>query len=247
MGTEEDNEDDEKDAKAVAESFLHSSPGSSDLKNFDSAMVVAGYPTSMEHDPKTQVLEELDARNVDTGMVKLVSEKAEIPDPSRDAVYNTDPDEIVSEVRETYGDLQGDTLVLGYCAGGVYALEALDGTEAGFVGMVVPSGVENWYKGELGTEAPGNSVFFYDEEMSGRVDAEDWQELEVSGTHHLWQDMPEDLGEAAVYLGDAAASEDPKTRVADLASTYDWLDDGGDIPVENPAADAVPESWGYSA
>jgi hypothetical protein len=242
---EDDSYDDEKDAKAVAESFFHSSGGAPYLGQVHSALVVAGYPTSMEHDPTTQVLEELDARNVDTGMVKLVSETGEVPDPSRGAVYNADPDEIITEVEETYDGLGGDTMVVGYCAGGVYALEALD-EEAAFVGLDVPSGVENWYTGELAPEAPENSVFFYDEEMDGRVETEDWRVLEVSGTHHLWQETPENLGEAAVYLGDAAASEDPETRVQDLASAYDWLDPGQDIPVENPAADALPDSWGYS-
>jgi hypothetical protein len=243
---EDDNDDDKKDAKAVAESFLHSSGGDPDLGQVDSALVVAGYPTSMEHDPTTQVLEELDARNVDTGMVKLVSETGEVPDSSRGAVYNADPEEIVSEVEKAYDRLGGDTMVVGYCAGGVYALEAVD-DEAAFVGLDVPSGVDNWYTGELAPEAPEDSVFLYDEEMNGRLETQDWRELEVSGTHHLWRDTPEDLGEAAVYLGDAAASEDPKTRVRDLASTYDWLDEDRDIPVENPAADALPDSWGYSA
>jgi hypothetical protein len=200
----------------------------------------------MEHDPTTQVLEELDARNVDTGMVKLVSEAGEVPDSSRDAVYNADPDEIISEVEKAYEGLDGDTMVVGYCAGGVYALEAVD-EEAAFVGLDVPSGVENWYTGELAPEAPENSVFFYDEEMNGRVETQGWRELEVSGTHHLWQETPEGLGEAAVYLGDAAASEDPETRTQDLASTYDWLDSGQDIPVENPAEDSLPAFWGYSA
>jgi hypothetical protein len=244
---EDDNDKNDESKKTSANSFFHSSRGSPDVGQVDSALVVAGYPTSMEHDPTTQVLEELDAMNLDTAMVKLESEEAEVPDSSRGVVYNTDPDEIISEVEAAYSGLKGDTMVIGYCAGGVYALEAIDGTEAGFVGMDVPSGVENWYTGEIKAEAPGNSVFFYDEEMNGRVESRDWQELEVSGTHHLWQDKPEDIGEAAVYLGDAAASEDPETRVADLASTYDWLDDNGDIPVENPAADALPDSWGYSA
>lgn len=243
---EDDNDKDDESKKTSANSFFHSSRGSPALGQVDSALVVAGYPTSMEHDPTTQVMEELDARNVDAAMVKLESEEAEVPDSSRGAVYNTDPDEIISEVEAAYDGLDGDTMVIGYCAGGVYALEALD-DEAAFVGMDVPSGVENWYTGTLEAGAPENSVFFYDEEMDGRVEIPEWKELEVSGTHHLWRDTPEDFGEAAVYLGDAAASENPETRVQDLASTYDWLDEDWDIPVENPAADALPDSWGYSA
>lgn len=244
MGSkDEDDKDNEKDAKAVAESFFRPSLGTSDLGYVDSALVVAGYPTSMEHDPTTQVLEELDVRNVDTGMVKLVSGEGEVPEPERGAVYNADPDDLLEEVCDAYAELGGDTLVIGYCAGGVYALEALD-DQAAFVGMDVPSGVENWYTGELAPQAPEYSVFLYDREMTGRIEASEDRELEVSGTDHLWQGTPEDLGEAAVYLGEAIASGEQR-QIRDLTATYDWLDQEQDIPVKNPADEALPDSWGY--
>jgi hypothetical protein len=236
-------DEDDKDAKAVAESLFHSSPGTPELEAVDSALVVAGYPTSMEHDPTTQVLEELDSRNVDVAMVKLVSETGEVPKPGHGSVYNAVPSDISEDVLEAHGELKGDKLVLGYCAGGVYALEALD-DQVGFVGMDVPTGIENWYKGVLAPDAPDNSVFLYDEAMKGMIEAPEGREFEVSGTEHLWQDTPEDLGEAAVYLGDAAASGEER-QVHDFAATYDWLDSGHGIPVETPTAKSKPDLWRY--
>jgi len=188
--------------------------------NFDSGIVVCGFPTSIELDPTTQIAESLSNRGAEAALVTLNSTKGEAVNPERGAVYNTPKAEITEEIDEALESLSGNTAVFGYCAGGIYALESavMERSDTSvFVGSDVPQGMTN-YQGVMSPETDG--VVFYDEKMDGRLDA---IHLEVYGTDHLWVETPEDYGEAQVSVADHMTDES-SSGLENLTEEYDWLE-----------------------
>lgn len=220
----EDEHDEEKESKILkTETVFHEPEGAGSL-GFDSGVVVGGFPTSIDLDPTTQVVESLQSEGVEAALVALYPSEGELVDPDRGVVYNTPKEEIFQELNQTVNSLDGDTAVFGYCAGGIYALESkiMDRNKTtAFVGSDIPHGMAN-YEGVMEPETDG--VVFYDEKMDGRIDA---QHLEVHGTDHIWVDTPQDYGEAQVRTADLLAGEADPAEIEKLADTYDWLESSG--------------------
>lgn len=177
--------------------FYDSNTGSDTV--FDSGIVIGGFPTSVEHDPTTHIIDTLTDRGADSALVTLnLGEEA--ADKEKGPVYNTPPERIFEEVRNGINALNGETAVFGYCCGGSYALESgiMERDDAvAFVGSDIPAGMQSC-KGLLEPETDG--VVFYDENMEGRLQA---PHIEVRDTHHIWQNTPEDFGEAQVDIAEA--------------------------------------------
>ena len=225
LASEQDEYGEEKQSKILETETVHYEPEGSGNLGFDSGIVVGGFPTSIELDPTTQVAESLQSEGVEAALIALYPGEAEVIDPDRGAVYNTPTEGIFQELNQRVSSLPGYTAVFGYCAGGVYALESglmeRDDT-AVFIGSDVPEGMEN-YEGIMEPETDG--LVFYDEKMDGRVDA---RHLDVHGTDHIWQDTPEDYGEAQVRAADIFAGETDPGDMERLAETYEWLETSRD-------------------
>ncbi|MFB6116658.1 MAG: hypothetical protein ABEK10_04045 [Candidatus Nanosalina sp.] len=190
-------------------------------QSFDSGLVVGGFPTSIDLDPTTQVVESLRSEGVEAALVALYPSEGEVLNPDRGAVYNTSTDQIFHRLNQVINALAGDTAVFGYCAGGVYALESeimdRNDTQA-FVGSDIPHGMEN-FEGVIEPETDG--VVFYDEKINSRVDS---QHLEVHGTDHIWKNTPLNYGDAQIRAADLLAEESDPAEIDKLAETYDWLE-----------------------
>ncbi|WP_414838276.1 hypothetical protein ACK3SF_02640 [Candidatus Nanosalina sp. VS9-1] len=183
-------------------------------RSFDTGLVVGGFPTSVEHDPTTHIIEALGGRGTDSALVTL-NLGDEAIDREKGPVFNTSPEIIFDEIREAVEMLDGETAVFGYCCGGSYALESgvMDRNDVvAFVGSDIPAGMQS-YEGLLEPETDG--VVFYDDTMEGRLDA---RQVEVTDTHHIWQNTPEDFGEAQVDIAEALAYDGE-------AENFQWMEE----------------------
>ena len=186
------------------------------VQSFDTGLVVGGFPTSVEHDPTTHIIEALGDRGMDSALVTL-NLGDEAKDKEKGPVFNTPPERIFDEIRDAVEVLDGETAIFGYCCGGSYALESgvmgRDDTVA-FVGSDIPAGMQSC-RGLLEPETDG--VVFYDENMDGRLDT---YQVEVTDTHHIWQNTPEDFGEAQVDIAEALAYEGEE-------DSFQWMEETG--------------------
>ncbi len=231
MASETDEHGEEQESKILETESSFYEPEAGRQKegepNFDSGLIVGGFPTSIDLDPTTQVAESLQSEGVEAALVALYPSEGEVLNPDRGAVYNTSTAQIFQQLDQTVDSLTGDTAVFGYCAGGVYALESeimnRDDITA-FVGSDVPQGMEN-FEGVMEPETDG--LVFYDEKMNGRVDS---QHLEVQGTDHIWRNTPVNYGDAQVRAADLLAEEADRMEIEKLAETYDWLESSGYEP-----------------